>query len=198
MVSLNAFCLNNPCSWKWFQNRLFLTAVHVCFFLRYYKKLEESGFRKGQQSVLTGICGSLCIFQLKYCNFVDSSQLWRLKWFGALLSLGCRAHYLSVIPPSVLQTSGSPSMSTPNSLSSRYRLSPGFPPWSRLLGAPTHENLLFLLDINEAFLCEGGEKYCLLSLDLAPFHVCYNFCMCRLFADCAGCVVDTAHTLGEL
>lgn len=84
-----------------------------------------------------------------------------------------------------------------NSLSSRYLLSPGFPPWDRLLGALTHKNLLFLLDTNEAFLCEGKKK-CLLSLDLAAFHVCYNFCMCRLFGDCAGCVVDSEHALGEL
>lgn len=43
--------------------------------------------------------------------------------------------------------------------------------------------------------CARGKKKSLLSLDLAPFHVCYNFCMCRLSADCVGCVVDIEHTL---
>lgn len=34
LVSLNTFCLNKPCSWKWFQNSLFLVAVPLPLFLK--------------------------------------------------------------------------------------------------------------------------------------------------------------------
>lgn len=38
LVSLNTFCLNKPCSWKWFQNSLFLVAVSLLLFLKLYSQ----------------------------------------------------------------------------------------------------------------------------------------------------------------
>lgn len=36
LVSLNTFCLNKPCSWKWFQNSLFPVAVPLLLFLKMF------------------------------------------------------------------------------------------------------------------------------------------------------------------
>lgn len=38
LVSLNTFCLNKPCSWKWFQNSLFLVAVPLLLFLKLFSR----------------------------------------------------------------------------------------------------------------------------------------------------------------
>lgn len=124
--------------------------------------------------MFTGICGSLCIFQLIRCWLLKLS---RLKWFGALLSSGCRAHCASVIPLSVLRD---PRESQHISVGQLVIWDTWFSSQDRLLGAPAHENLLSL-GCKQSVSVQGEKKKLSVVLGTISFWCLLEFVHVQTF-----------------
>lgn len=101
--------------------------------------------------MFTDICGSVCIFQLIRCWLLKLS---RLKWFGEVLPSGCRAPCACVIPLSVLRD---PRESQHISVEQLVLWDTWFSSQDRLLGAPSHRNLLSL-GCKQSVSVQGEKK----------------------------------------